>query len=203
MAAVPKIRYTPEQYLALDRAATQKSQYYAGEIFAMAGGSPAHNAIAFNVAVALGPLLRGRGCRGYSSDMRIKVSESGLYTYADVVVVCGQPRFDNDHQDTLLNPTLIVEVLSPTTEAYDRGDKFAHYRRLESLQDYVLITQERCRIERYTRQPADQWLLAEARALTDAIHLPSLGANLALAAVYDQVELASEDVPIPGNPLSG
>src|SRR5712692_10164216 len=134
-----KQRVTPEEYLARERDAEHKSEYFDGEIFAMAGGSPQHSAIIFNVNGLLFPQLRGGPCRGFNSDMRVKVSETGLYTYPDLVVLCGEPQFDDEHQDTLLNPTLIVEVLSPTTKAYARGDKFSHYRWLESLQEYLLV----------------------------------------------------------------
>src|ERR1051326_657817 len=118
MSAAPKISFTPEEYLSLEREATEKSEYLNGEIYAMAGGSPTHNAIAFNVSTAIGPQIKGGPCRGYSSDMRIQVDETGLYTYSDGVFVCGEPRFDDVKKDNLLNPTLIVEVLSPTTEGY-------------------------------------------------------------------------------------
>ena len=132
--------YTPEEYLALERQAQYKSEYYAGEIFAMAGASRWHNLIVTNVLRELSLQLKGRPCTTYPSAMRVKISPTGLYTYPDVTVVCGAARFEDTQQDTLLNPTLIVEVLSESTEAYDRGGKFAHYRKLNSLLEYVLIT---------------------------------------------------------------
>jgi Uma2 family endonuclease len=145
-------RLTEAEYLEIERTAEWKSEFFNGEMFAMAGATPEHVLIAGNVAAELRLQLRGRPCRVYPVDLRVKVSDTGLYTYPDVVVVCGEPRFDELRGDTLLNPTLIVEVLSSSTEAYDRGDKFAHYRRLDSLQEYVLVAQDRCRIERFLRQ---------------------------------------------------
>src|SRR5919198_4874617 len=119
--------YTPEEYLALERAARHKSEYVNGRIYALAGASRAHNLIVVNVSAELRAQLRGRPCETYASDMRVKVSQTGLYTYPDVVVVCGEPRFEDAQVDTLLNPTVIIEVLSESTESYDRGEKFAHY----------------------------------------------------------------------------
>ncbi len=181
-------RYTPEEYIALERQATSKSEYYAGEIFAMAGASRWHNLIVVNVLRELSLQLKGRPCAVYPSDMRVKISSTGLYTYPDVTVVCGDAQFEDTPQDTLLNPTLIVEVLSESTEAYDRGGKFAHYRKLPSLLEYVLIAQTKTHIEHYVRQPDDHWLLAEAEQIHDTIMLASIDCRLALAEVYDKVE---------------
>jgi Uma2 family endonuclease len=189
MASLPKTLVTPEEYLTREREAETRSEFFAGEIFAMAGASEEHNTIAFNVAGELHSQLKGRPCRGYSGDMRVRVSETGLYTYPDVVIVCGEPLFEDERRDTLLNPTLIVEVLSPTTEAYDRGEKFIQYRRLESLREYVLIAQNRIHIERFLRQPDQQWLLSEASNPDDVVVLSSIGCQLALSDVYDRVEL--------------
>ncbi len=185
-------RYTPEEYLALERQAQCKSEYYAGEIFAMAGASRWHNLIVANVVGELRAQLKGRPCTTYPSDMRVKVSATGLYTYPDVIVVCGEAEFEDNQQDTLLNPTLIVEVLSDSTEAYDRGGKFAHYRKLPSLMEYVLIAQTKPHIEHYVRQPDNRWLLSEADSLSDTVHLPSIDCRLALAEVYDKVDIVGE-----------
>src|SRR5262249_39888199 len=127
MSTPTKSRFTPEEYLALERAAERRSEYYAGEIFAMGGASRKHIVIVANISGQLWSQLKGRPCRVYPNDMRVKVSPTGLYTYPDVAVVCGLDQFDDDHQDTLLNPTVIIEVLSKSTEAYDRGKKFEHY----------------------------------------------------------------------------
>ena len=151
MVSQPTHFYTPAEYLALEREADHKSEYLAGEIFALAGASEAHNTITLNFAAALHAQLRGRPCRVFANDLRVRVQASGLYTYPDVLALCGERRFEDAHRDTLLNPTLIGEVLSPSTEAYDRGKQFGHYRRLESLIDYLLIAQDEVRVEHYTR----------------------------------------------------
>jgi len=164
----------------------------------MAGASPEHVLITANVTRELGLQLKGRPCRVYSIDLRVRVSETGLYTYPDVVVVCETPQFNDAHRDTLLNPTLIVEVLSPTTEAYDRGEKFGHFRRLESLREYVLVAQDRPRVERYLRQgESNEWLLAEASGLQATLPLSSIGCTLALSEVYDKVELPTGENGVP------
>ncbi|MCP4662549.1 MAG: Uma2 family endonuclease [bacterium] len=149
MSAEAERKWTVEQYLAFERESETKHEYYDGETFAMAGASPAHNLISWNIAMALGPQVRSRGCFGFPADMRLRIPATGLYTYPDVVVVCGEPEFDQQ-RDTLLNPTLIIEILSPSTEDYDRGRKFAHYRSLESLAAYLVIAQE----GRFLRGPA-------------------------------------------------
>jgi len=192
MSSQAQKHYTPEEYLALERQAQCKSEYYAGEIFAMAGASRWHNLIVTNVLRELSLQLKGRPCTTYPSDMRVKVSPTGLYTYPDVTVVCGEAQFEDNQQDTLLNPTLIVEVFSESTEAYDRGGKFAHYRKLTSLMEYVLITQTKPHIEHYLRQPDNRWLLSEAESLHDTIHLPSIDCRLVLAEVYDKVDIVGE-----------
>lgn len=189
MSSQAQQRYTPEEYLALERQAQYKSEYYAGDIFAMAGASRWHNLIVTNVIRELSLQLKGRPCTTYPSDMRVKISPTGLYTYPDVTVVCGAAQFEDTQQDTLLNPTLIVEVLSESTEAYDRGGKFAHYRKLDSLQEYVLIAQTKPHIEHYVRQPDNRWLLADADSVHDSLHLPSIDCHLALAEVYDKVDI--------------
>jgi Uma2 family endonuclease len=161
-------------------------------MFAMAGASREHTLIAGNVAGELRAQLKGRPCETYQSDMRVRVSESGLYTYPDVVVVCGERQFEDAEVDTLLNPTLIVEVLSESTEAYDRGDKFAHYRRLQSLQEYVMIAQDKVRVERYVRQ-GSSWVLAEFSELDDTLHLASIECKVPLREIYDRVEFPSDE----------
>lgn len=191
MSSQPKLRCTPEEYLALERKADYKSEYVNGEIFAMSGASEQHNLIVLNVAVALHTQFRNRPCKVYANDMRVKVSPTGLYTYPDVVALCGEPQFDDDQKDTLLNPVVIIEVLSPSTEAYDRGGKFGHYRKLAALQEYVLLSQDKPHIEHYMRQPDNHWLLSEASTLQDTMRLPSIHCTLALAEVYDKVEVGT------------
>jgi len=182
--------YTPEAYLALEREAATKSEYVDGEIFAMAGASIVHTIIACNIAGELHRQLKGWPCTTHISDMRVKVGSTKMYTYPDVVVVCGTARCEDGKADTLLNPTVIVEVLSPSTEGYDRGAKFAHYRRLESLQEYLLVAQDEVHLEHYVRQTDGRWLLSEANRLGDEIHLPAIDCRLSLAEVYDKTEVA-------------
>ena len=193
MSSQVKTRYTPEEYLALERRAQYKSEYFAGEIVALTGGSRWHNLIVTNVVRELSLQLKGGSCLTFPSDMRVKVRSTGLYTYPDVTVVCGKAEFEDEQIDTLLNPTVIVEVLSKSTEGYDRGEKFGHYRKLESLMEYVLIAQRRHQIEHFLRQPDNQqWLLSEADHLEDAVQLPSIRCRLALAEVYDKVEIPAK-----------
>ncbi len=188
MSTQPQTYLTPEEYLAFEREAEVKHEYYAGEIFAFAGASRQHNLIVANVIRELGNEVKARPCEVYPSDMRVRVSPTGLYTYPDVTVVCGEARFGDEHSDTLLNPTVIVEVLSPSTEGYDRGEKFEHYRKLESLKEYLVIAQERHHVERHVRQPEGQWLLSETDSVDVVIELPSIACRLLVADIYEKVE---------------
>jgi Uma2 family endonuclease len=194
MSSLPKPRFTPEQYLERERQADHKSEYLSGEIFAMAGASEAHNLIVTNVVRELSARLRGRPCRTYPSDMKVEVGPSGLFTYPDVSVVCGEPRFHDARRDMVQNPTVIVEVLSPSTEAYDRGAKFAQYRRLESLTDYLLISASECRVEHYVRLRDGQWLLSEVMTQEQVVVIGSIDCELPMAEVYERVEF---DPPPP------
>ena len=189
----PQVGLSPEEYLARERRAEIKSEYHDGEVFAMSGASRAHNLIVTNFVRELSLRLRDRDCEVYPSDMRVKVDPTGLYTYPDVIVVCGEPAFEDEHIDTLLNPTLLIEVLSESTEAYDRGKKFEHYRKLETLQGVVLVTQDEAHAERFTRQPDGQWLLGEASGLEAALHLASIDVTLPLADIYDKVLFDDEE----------
>jgi Uma2 family endonuclease len=190
MSLQPKTCLTSDQYLAIERDAEYKSEFYQGEMFAMAGASEQHNLIATNITGELRGLLKGKPYKNYSSDMRVKVGPTGMFTYPDVVVVCGEAHFDDQHKDTLTNPTVLIEILSKSTEAYDRGEKFAQYRRLDSLKEYLLVAQDRYHIERFTRQANGQWLLSEAMGPDGVIQLESIECTLALAEVYDKVEFA-------------
>jgi len=189
MSAQPKIYLTPAEYLAFERTQEYKSEYWAGQVLAMAGASERHNLIETNVIIALGSQLRGKSCKVYPSDMRVKVPATGLYTYPDVTVMCGKAQFEDIDRDTLLNPTVIVEILSKSTENYDRGKKFQNYRTLESLTEYVLIAQDAVHIEHYIRQPDNQWLLSEAKDLSAVVDLPTIQCTLALIDVYDKVDI--------------
>jgi Uma2 family endonuclease len=178
---------TAADYLALERRAETKSEYLNGHIYAMSGASRSHNRITFNLARRIGNQLAGSRCEGYVNDMRVKVSPTGLYTYPDVIVVCGEPRFEDADVDTLLNPKIIIEVLSDTTEAYDRGDKFAHYRALESLTGYLLVAQNEPRIEHFARQADRSWRYSVADGLEAAIEIATIDCVLQLAEVYERV----------------
>lgn len=151
MASAPVLIISPEEYLRRERASDERHEYFAGRIYAMSGASREHSMICSNTLGSLWNQLRGKPCEVHSSDLRVQVSDTGLYTYPDLSVVCGKKLFADEHVDTLLNPKIVIEVLSPSTEAYDRGDKFAHYRTLDSLTDYLLIAQDKPRIEHYRR----------------------------------------------------
>jgi Uma2 family endonuclease len=187
MSTVPKRLLTPAEYLAQERRAAVKSEYYQGEMFAMAGASREHNLIVGNLVRELGTRLRGRGCEVYPSDMRVKVTATGLYTYPDVTIVGGAPQFEDDAGDTLLNPTVLLEVLSESTEAYDRGTKSSHYRRLASLREYVLVAQDRPLVEGYVRQPDGGWLLHEVSQLDQTVAVGSITLQLPMSEIYRQI----------------
>lgn len=193
MSVVPKPFLTPQEYLARERQAETKSEYRRGEVFAMSGASREHNLIAGNTLIAIGSQLRDRECEVYPGDMRVKVSPTGLYTYPDVTVVCGEAAFEDAEVDTLLNPKVLVEVLSPSTADYDRGGKFTHYRRLPSLREYVLISQDRPLVEHYVRQGPDEWLLTEQSSLQDTLVLPSIQCRLPLSDIYLKVQFPAAD----------
>ena len=191
MSAAPQQTWTAEDYLAHERASEQRHEYLDGDILLMAGASARHNLIVTNILASLHTQLRQRPCVVYPGDMRVKVSLTGLYTYPDISVVCGQSQFEDDQQDTLLNPVLIVEVLSPSTEGYDRGKKFQHYRTLPTLQEYVLVAQDTRRIERYVRQENDRWLLDDVGGEDGSVDLRSIDCRLVLAEVYEKVVFES------------
>jgi Uma2 family endonuclease len=178
---------SPELYLEAERRAEHKSEYLDGRVSALSGASRRHNLIVVNLVRELSQQLRGRPCEVYGSDMRLKVSETGLYTYPDVTVVCGDPRLEDRHADVLLNPTLLVEVLSRTTERHDRGRKAEHYRRIPSLQEYLLVSQTEPHVERYRRHGEREWLLSEVDGLEATVGLDSIGCRLVLAEVYERV----------------
>ncbi len=180
---------TPEEYLAKERKALTKSEYQEGRIHAMPGASHEHNIIMGNTFAELHTQLRDRTCIVYPSDMRVKVSSMGRYTYPDVIVVCDEPRFEDSHFDTLLNPTVLIEVLSPSTASYDRGEKFAAYQKLDSLCEYVLISQNSVRVEHYLRQE-QTWDLTEFHSLADVFQLGSIGCELSLQAIYAKIEFS-------------
>ena len=192
MATAALTYYTPDEYFALDRGAEFKSEYRDGRIVAMTGATMAHATLTGNVHAGLHARLRGGPCRVFVSDMRTQVGGGRRYTYPDVTAVCGAPRFIDGTLDTLTNPVLIVEVLSPSTEAYDRGEKFLHYRRIDSLQEYVLVAQDRVLVERFVRA-GEFWNLSTFTDLDAAVQLTSVSCTIPLREIYENVELPPED----------
>ena len=191
--AQKKPRLTPQEYLAIERAAEFRSEYFAGEMFAMAGGKPRHSLVSANVIGTLRALLKGRRCTAYESNLRVAVSDTGLYTYPDASVFCEPMTFIDPEQDTATNPTLLVEVLSKSTEGYDRGKKFEHYRRLASLREYVLVSQDEPHVERFLREEDGRWVLAAVSGLDAVLRLTSIDVDLPLAEVYEKVDFATPD----------
>ena len=187
MVSQPQPYTTPEDYLALERRAKTRSEYHDGEIVAMAGASREHNLIVFDTVREISTQLRGQPCEGYPSDMRVWIPSHHVYTYPDVVVVCGEPEFQDSAVDTLLNPILIVEVLSPSTAAYDQGQKFALYRSLPSLREYLLIAQDEPRLVLYRRDPDNRWFIGDAHGLDATLDLATGGVTLALRDLYERI----------------
>jgi Uma2 family endonuclease len=188
-------RLTEAEYLALERRAEGKSEFLDGEMFAMSGGSSSHSLIQCNLIRELGTRLKGSPCVLYSSDMRVKVQAVGLYTYPDVSVACDPIQFEDEHDDTLLNPVVIVEVLSDSSEAYDRGKKFEFYRQLPSLREYVLAHQHQPRIEQYIRQTGGGWLLREVAGLESKLSLASVGVTTKMSEVYYNLQFPPAGQP--------
>lgn len=188
MSTVSKRLLSPQEYLDRERQADFRSEFYGGEMFAMAGASWEHTLIKDNMAGETRAQLKDGPCRVLTSDLRVKVTATGLYTYPDMVVVCDEPQFEDKMFDTLLNPRVIMEVLSDSTEKYDRGVKSAQYRRLPSVQEYVLVAQDRPLVERYVRQADDSWLLTEFSDLTQTFAFGSIPVQVALADIYRGVE---------------
>lgn len=187
MAAEQPVLRTPEEYLALERRGEGKHEYVAGELVAMVGASLSHNLIMANLLLSLGNQLGGRDCVVLPSDMRVKIEPLGIYTYPDLTVVCGEPQLEDDEQDTLLNPLVIVEILSPSTERYDRGLKFQRYRLIPAFREYLLVAQDVPGIDHFVRQADGTWNLTAVDRLEDTIALPTIGCALALADLYRNV----------------
>lgn len=180
---------TPEEYLAYERAAEYKNEYFDGEIVAMTGASRRHNLIAGNIFIALKNQLRGKPCEVYMSDMRVRIKAANLYTYPDVAAACGTPEFEDAEVETLLNSLLIIEVLSKSTASYDRAQTFDYYRTLPSLEKYLLVEQDAYHVVQYVRQPDGRWLLANIRGAEGRVELASVGCAVRLADVYERVEM--------------
>jgi len=192
MSTRPVTRLTPEQYLEIERKAEFRSEYIDGEMFAMAGGTPNHAWIVVNAASRLTEQLRGRPCGARTGDMRLHSVKYQMFTYPDIVVTCGPNQLLDGRRDTLTDATLIVEVLSPATKNYDRGEKFLFYRSLPSFAEYLLLAQDRVRAEHHVRQPNGSWLFSEFTEPADEIELPSIGCRLGLGSLYERVEFESE-----------
>lgn len=186
MSTQPKTLLAPEEYLDLERAAEYRSEYYDGVMYAMAGARRKHDRITSNMLRELGNAFRFRPCLGFTSDMRVGTVARHL-TYPDASALCGDPRFLDEREDTLLNPSVIVEVLSPSTEAYDRGRKFELYQSISSLREYLLLASDRVHADLYVRQPSGLWLLASTSGLEDVLVLESVGCSLKVADLYEKV----------------
>lgn len=196
MTTQPQQALSEEEYLAFERTSLIKHEYYNGHIYAMTGAKAAHNLIAGNTLAALHQQLRPKPCRVYPSDMRVKVIKTGLHTYPDIVVVCGPPQFTDKSEDTLINPVVIIEVLSPSTERYDRGMKFQHYRAIDTLHEYVLIAQDHYHIEHFSRQDSELWLFQEATDSAAGLYIASIDCHLTLQDVYEKVEFGQASLDI-------
>jgi len=192
MQACEQHRITPEEYLAAERVASIRHEYVDGEVFAMAGASREHNQIVANLVRLLSNQLIDRPCSVFASDMKVKIKPAEKYTYPDVVVVCRKEEYADDKKDVLLNPILIIEILSDGTEAYDRGDKFSHYQLIPSLAEYILVSQYACKIERFTRQADGTWVYAAYHRMEDVLALASIQCELLLAEVYRKVEFSGQ-----------
>jgi Uma2 family endonuclease len=187
MSVHPKAQHTLDEYLALEASTREKHEFLRGEIFAMGGASASHNLIVMNTGAEIRQQLRGKPCRVYPSDLRVKVSPGGLYTYPDIVVACTPEQFEQPG-DTLVNPTVLIEVLSESSEAYDRGAKFEQYRALASLRAYLLIAQNRILVEQYARQVDDRWLLTAYNRADDIVIIEALDCRIAVAEIYLNVD---------------
>jgi Uma2 family endonuclease len=193
MAALFEKYLSPEAYLEIERKAEYKSEYFQGEMYQMAGASLVHNIIVANLVIALGIQLKKRPCMVLPSDMRLRLPMRN-YAYPDVLVVCGTPQLEDKEKDILLNPTVLIEVLSDSTEAKDRGLKAWHYRKIESLSEYIFIDQHTAKIELYTRQTNGRWTLSEVNGLSDTLEIASIECKLAMTEIYDKVEIQENEL---------
>ena len=193
MSANPLPYLSPDEYLAIEREAEFKSEYYGSRMHAMSGGTEPHSLLASNLIFELHSEIGKRDCFVYTSDLRV-CTPAGLYTYPDISVVCGEPVLKDNRKDILTNPTLIVEILSKSTEAHDRGFKFAQYRSIESLQECVLVSQTEPRVECFRRGAAGVWALHETLGLDAVVHLESVGCGIAMAGIYERVQFTAISV---------
>ena len=189
MQALEKLYISEEEYLEGEKISPLKHEWFDGEVFAMAGGTPEHSAIGLNVGGTLRAALRGKPCRAYNGDMQVKIEATGLRTYPDVSIVCPPERFDPNDPNALLNPKVLIEVLSPSTENYDRTAKFDHFKQIESLTDYLLISANRVRVERYARAENGSWNLQTFTLRSETVALESADVELPLDEIYERLEL--------------
>jgi Uma2 family endonuclease len=203
MSTAPSKLLTSAEYLACERAADLKSEFYRGEMFAMAGANARHNRICVNLVAGLLEQARARGCQVFNSDMRVRVGNTGLYTYPDVSIACGKIEFEDDQEDVLLNPCVIFEVLSKSTERRDRGWKFDKYCELPSMVDYILISHDKALVEHFVRRPDDNWFLERHVKQDSLLKLEAVACNILLSGIYRDIELGPEEVvpPLGDNPL--
>lgn len=209
MASVrkPEDHYTEDEYLAVERASQERREYLDGQIYLMASERMEHGTICSNLVMVVGSQVKGTPCRALSKDTKVRsspipksrYSAQGLYSFPDLLVVCGEPKWLDDRRDVLVNPKVIIEVLSPTTEAFDRGEKFARYREhLDSLTDYVVVAQDRALVEHFARQENGQWVIAATAAnLSDSVVLTSIGCTLRLSDVYDRIVFTEAPIDPP------
>jgi len=203
MGVAEKVRrLTEAEYLVLERAAEFKSEFHEGEMFAMAGGTRRHSLITGNLLREFSGKLDGRNCALYNSDLRVKVEATGLLTYPDLSMACGDQRFLDSEEDVLVNPLLIAEVLSDSTEAYDRGTKFSHYRQIPSLREYLLVSHREPRIDQFIRQPEEDWLLRTTAGLRATLRLSSCKISIPLARIFARVQFVPTPIRPPAPPRS-
>lgn len=191
MSTQPQPFITPEQYLEIERTAERKSEYYNGEMFLMAGANSEHNLIVLNLGALFREQFRERPCNVYTSEMRVRVTKTGLIAYPDAILLCGDRDWAGASRTVLLNPSVIIEVLSDSTEAYDRGDKFWHYRQIPSLCEYILISQKSVRIDQFIRQSGGDWSLRPYDSIHDLLQLPSVDCAIPLREIYHKTDLAA------------
>lgn len=187
MSAVPKTLLSAKDYLDFERKSEFRHEFYKGEIFQMSGASREHNVLVTNLVTSANSQFRGKSCETYSNDMRVHIPITGLFTYPDIVIVCGEPKFLDEEFDTLLNPIVLIEVLSPTTAGYDRGKKFWHYQSIESLREYLLVAQDEVKVEHLVKQMDGRWAVSEYTSPETKIELPSVEISLQISEIYERI----------------
>ena len=187
--AYQKKLYTIEEYLEMENAALEKHEYYKGEIFAMSGASARHNVISSNLIISLGISLKGKSCQPYGSDMRIHIPENSLFTYPDISIICGDVTISDEDENTAIGPTVIIEILSPSTRNYDRGEKFMLYRAIPALKNYILVDSESVHVEHFAINKEGLWQLKEYNKINEEIFIETLNISLPMKEVYERSKL--------------